>query len=571
MSLQDRISAQSKLDTDLLLLNDRIGRASQKRENKVLEFKQVDEDLLREYNSQFPTGFEYTNESGEKKYRKFMLPQDEPELDELVLEKVLSEDDFEAIERDEENLVAEISRLEIFLKQNIKQQKKIKTQMNYSYERAKEFKKNLEELQQEQITIRLKIEEYIAELRHLNTIKEENKVKIIENQSRSSIISQSNKSKIDKYKAELNLLNNKAFQTDQLPSESDAEYYERLRNNAEFTEPEIQLENAKQITLNKFKKSLKEIVRNDSKLEQISNSIDSFGEVTNKLKLLKRWNLFKTDYIKVFGNDNSSITSDDILLFMNEFLEEDEEPVKIEENVLSSSSSSSSSRNDKQAIKEISKMLMTKYQTAKEMRNRLKNYNTEARVTGENNFFQGIESKRRDNIADQVARKIVINRKDPEEVGFGIKIEKIPDKVTFGKLVLLLNKLYYKNILAIKHHNMISIAGLKNTKVSEKFVKIVMGMVEGIHPTTTEINGLSITEKQLYDRLIHLAGLNKMIPHTQDKTVIDLKKRMKLIEAEMIAGNNSPILLQELYVIVHSLKDFGILSQKDIKQYLSQF
>jgi hypothetical protein len=118
---------------------------------------------------------------------------------------------------------------------------------------------------------------------------------------------------------------------------------------------------------------------------------------------------------------------------------------------------------------------------------------------------------------------------------------------------------------------MISIAGLKNTKVSEKFVKIIMGMVEGIHPTVSEINGLSVAEKQLYDRLIHLAGLNKMIPHTQDKTVTDLKKRMKLIEAEISAGNNSPILLQELYVIVHSLKDFGVLSQKDIKQYLSQF
>ena len=46
---------------------------------------------------------------------------------------------------------------------------------------------------------------------------------------------------------------------------------------------------------------------------------------------------------------------------------------------------------------------------------------------------------------------------------------------------------------------------------------------------------------------------------------------MKLIEGEIIAGNNSPLLLKELYGIVHSLKDFGILSQKDIKSYLAQF
>ncbi len=98
-------------------------------------------------------------------------------------------------------------------------------------------------------------------------------------------------------------------------------------------------------------------------------------------------------------------------------------------------------------------------------------------------------------------------------------------------------------------------------------------MVEGVHPELFELNALSINEKQLYDRLIQLAGLNKMIPNTQDKTVSEL------IEGQLNAGNNllffvtnfPSVLLQELYVIVHSLKDFGVLSQKDIKNYLSQF
>ena len=43
MPLQDRISALSKLDTELLLQNDRIGKASHPQENKVLSFKPVDE------------------------------------------------------------------------------------------------------------------------------------------------------------------------------------------------------------------------------------------------------------------------------------------------------------------------------------------------------------------------------------------------------------------------------------------------------------------------------------------------------------------------------------------------
>ena len=154
---------------------------------------------------------------------------------------------------------------------------------------------------------------------------------------------------------------------------------------------------------------------------------------------------------------------------------------------------------------------------------------------------------------------------------WGIKTEELPKEVQFGKLTLLLHKLYYKNILAVKHNGNISIAGLKNTKVSDKFVKLIMSLIEGEHPTHTEINALPIMEKQLYDRLIHLAHLNKKLPHTEDKTIHDLKKRMKLIEGEIHAGNNSPLLKKELYIICHSLKDFGVLSMSEMKEYLNQF
>ena len=563
MSLQDRISAQSKLDTDLLVQNNRIGKASRKQENKVLPFKQVDEELLREYNSQFPSGFEYTDEFGEKKFRKYMLPQDAPELDEPVLEFIASDREVQDVLDREADVVRQIQNVKDALKKNAFEMDFLEEEVNDGNIDRRFYRKEMEKLDSDFYDLKTRLQELEDEIPTFNHFKSEHKRRIEANKASSTIASQDNKKKIDKYKEELNILNSKAFQTEQLPSETEEQYYQRLRHNAEFTEPEENLENAKQLTLNRFKNSLKEIVRNSTKLEQIANTIDPFGEVGNKLKLLKKWNLFKTRYIKVFGVNNSSITVDDIIAFMNEFLEDGGKVTEEEEK-------EDIPLSEKERISELSKALMVKYGTKREMKDRLKNYNLEHR-DGDNDYFQGITSDRRDNIAKQVARQIIIHNKTNDEVGFGIKTEKIPEKVTFGKLVLLLHKLYYKNILAVKHHNMISIAGLKNTKVSEKFVKIVMGMVEGIHPTVTEINGLSVTEKQLYDRLIHLAGLNKMIPHTQDKTVTDLKKRMKLIEAEISAGNNSPILLQELYVIVHSLKDFGILSQKDIKQYLSQF
>ena len=119
MSLQERISAQSKLDTNLLLQNDRIGKASRRQENKVLTFNQVDEELLREYNAQFPTSFEYIDETtGEKKYRKYMLPDDAPELDEPELNYILSDTEFERILEAEENTVKTIQLVKDKIRQN---------------------------------------------------------------------------------------------------------------------------------------------------------------------------------------------------------------------------------------------------------------------------------------------------------------------------------------------------------------------------------------------------------------------------------------------------------------------
>ena len=432
----------------------------------------------------------------------------------------------------------------------------------------------------------LEIKQNLSDLEHnllrIETAKRDNERAIKDNEEELNKTTQENKQKINKYKEELNLLNKKAFNTEQLSSETENEYYARLRSNAELTEPEENLENAKKIILDRFKNSLKEIIRNPSKIEQISNSLDPFGEVENKFKLLKKWNLFKTTFIKTFGENNPSIGVDDIIEFMAEFLENDgvitnvrnvpKQPVKKSINKPVNQPVKQSLTDEEQAIEELAQEILIKYPSFKQIKERLQEYNTNVTPYSANDIFkQGITARRKGTIAKQIAKKLFEENKTSYDVGFGIQMEKIPEKVTFGKLVLLLDKLYYKNILAVKHHNMISIVGLKNTKVSDKFVKIIMNIIDNIHPTTQEINGLSTQEKQLYDRLIYLAGLNKMMPHTRDKTINDYKKQMKLIEGEISAGNNSPLLLQELYVVVHSLKDFGILSQKDIKSYLAQF
>ena len=449
--------------------------------------------------------------------------------------------------------------------------------------------------------LKAEIDRLDHDLLRIETAKKENERVIKDNEAEINKTAQENKRKINKYQEELNLLNRKAFNSEQLPTETENEYYARLRSNAELTEPEENLGNAKKIILDRFKNSLKEIIRNPSKIEQISNSLDRFGEVENKFKLLKKWNLFKTTFIKTFGENNPSLSVTDIIEFMAEFLENDgvitnvrhvpipnlnpNQPVK--QPVNQPVNPPAKNRRNQKPVKTkpvkilterernvqvLTEEIMNKYPNLADIQNRLQEYNANASQSGVNNIFpENMRANRKEAMADKIARKIIKEKLTNEQVGFGIQMEKIPEKVKFGKLVILLDKLYYKNILAAKHHNMISIVGLKNTKVSDKFVKIIMNMIDNIHPTMQDINGLSAQEKQLYDRLIVLAGLNKMMPHTRDKTINDYKKQMKLIEGEIIAGNNSPLLLQELYVVIHSLKDFGILSQKDIKSYLAQF
>ena len=157
------------------------------------------------------------------------------------------------------------------------------------------------------------------------------------------------------------------------------------------------------------------------------------------------------------------------------------------------------------------------------------------------------------------------------QYGYGLHPEKIPETAHFGKMIILLKKLYYHNILSVKHHNGISVAGFPNVKVGEKFVSIIMNLMEGINPTHSDINSLNIGEKMVYDRLIHLADLHKKVVHNSDKTIQELKKKLKLLEGEIGIGNNNPQLKKDIYYVVHSLKNLGVLDHKQMKEYLSQY
>ena len=84
---------------------------------------------------------------------------------------------------------------------------------------------------------------------------------------------------------------------------------------------------------------------------------------------------------------------------------------------------------------------------------------------------------------DKGIKKIIhnINGKKYSRLGAGLgglrdPAQELPAHAFFGNLVIMLSKLYYKNILSLKSKTGRSMEGLTNTKVSNHFVDIIMDM-----------------------------------------------------------------------------------------------
>ncbi len=75
----------------------------------------------------------------------------------------------------------------------------------------------------------------------------------------------------------------------------------------------------------------------------------------------------------------------------------------------------------------------------------------------------------------------------------GANIKEVPYRCEFGKSVILLNKLYYNNILSVKDSKGINIQGIPNSKVDDKFVNIIMKICNNEDINNKDI--LELTDK----------------------------------------------------------------------------
>jgi hypothetical protein len=67
-----------------------------------------------------------------------------------------------------------------------------------------------------------------------------------------------------------------------------------------------------------------------------------------------------------------------------------------------------------------------------------------------------------------------------------------------------------------------------------------------------------------------MAGLNKKIVTDTGKSLDGLKEQFKVVEGQIIAGNDSPEVLKELKEVL-KLNHLRAISLSGIKKYLKQF
>jgi hypothetical protein len=152
--------------------------------------------------------------------------------------------------------------------------------------------------------------------------------------------------------------------------------------------------------------------------------------------------------------------------------------------------------------------------------------------------------------------------KDPEQ--------ELPEYAFFGEIVVMLSKLYYNNILSVRTKSGRAIDGFRNAKVSNYFVDIIMEMYANKNVSNL-IKDLSVDEKNLMNSLLFQAKLHKKYITNTNETLSQLKEKHKVIEGEILAGNDNPQLLKDLKDVLMKLYHFKAISIPAINKYLKNF
>lgn len=314
---------------ELAYLNDQVAIKARP-DGKYIRFKKpVDrptQEAIDEYNEQFEVGKQVDEEG---RVKKFFVPENIPELVAFnpTVSPALSFDEKAQLQVDLEVATVELSRLERYLQELDDYKQKVRNTLNEAdIQFWSELQIQITETDLEIGRINRDIQSLQRDIEFIYAIRSQDSSNISTYQKELQEVKKTNQERINSYKEELNRMNRGAFTMSQDPGETEEEFLRRLSENAESLEPD-ELENkAIMNALRNFKAKMKELIRDEIIIGQVSNRIDNFGQIENKMKLLKTFPKFKKYFIEKYGFNNKQVTPQVLIEEIEKYIKKHDAP-----------------------------------------------------------------------------------------------------------------------------------------------------------------------------------------------------------------------------------------------------
>ena len=418
--------------------------------------------------------------------------------------------------------------------------------------------------------------QYEADLRAIDTILGQNAQIMKDNEALIYATERENKEVMNAYADDLNALNQGAFSLAQLPGESDDDFRQRLVNTGQstMTDDEI-MDSANLQNLVTAKYNLKEILNNSGQIETIAKKLIP----EERFVMNKQFPRVKKAFIDTYGQNNKTISDQEAVDFIRLVIQSAitvapiQAPIQAPAQVPAPTPVNSpiKLKIDLHRLAEQHGIPLSSNDTVYDAIIKLDD--AQVRIPDaildevHPTIIRRLEAEGRLMYYISTATLLSTPVKDKtgasagaSTTGLGIGTHNYPKLSHFGKVTISPDKLYYKNTLVIKSPHGKAITGLKNTRVSDAMVSILLKILEGGKVSKSELNLLSPHEKQLYDTLMVMSGGHKVHENSIDNSTREMKHRLELIGGEMDAGNNSTLLLQELHALLHRMAHIGLIS-----------
>jgi len=133
------------------------------------------------------------------------------------------------------------------------------------------------------------------------------------------------------------------------------------------------------------------------------------------------------------------------------------------------------------------------------------------------------------------------------KIGEGIKVERKPVNIEFGKYILNTNQLK-KQVLHLKGRAGGALSWFRPTPMSDQFTELISDMIESGSINKHLLKSLDKEEQNLFYEVCDKAGLLGAFKLTKPENTEekDLMNKFQILLGEFKAGSNSPLLFQQL-------------------------